>query len=235
MNQVDPQVLSELQPASIERADRELLHEYKREVERAVESAPSEASRLVREAWRVRDELGPIAYDGDPTTATVLLLKANPSYGEGATRATHFQQHPDWPLSVAGPHVTEGTRAYYHNDVFGSLRKQGVTLEQISRRMLKVELFPWASKKWPTNQERLLDLLSKFPSRRPTYALVSQLVGQGVIVLIARAENEWFKGVPQLRALLGDRVFVSRTKIGPAISDGMYPGSWDAVLRALRS
>ena len=69
----------------------------------------------------------------------------------------------------------------------------------------------------------------------PTRELVSQLVAQGVLVLIARADDEWFAEVPALQDLLGTRVFVSRAKIAPAISDRMYPGSWAQVLELLRS
>ncbi|CAN7770389.1 hypothetical protein LJR290_007491 [Variovorax sp. LjRoot290] len=235
MTQVDPAIISALQPAAINAADLLSLPAYKDAVEKTIPGARTEKGRIAREGWRIREDLGPIAFDGDPATATVLLLKANPSYGDGATRESHFEPHPDWPLSVAGPHVTAGTRAYYQNGVFGTLRRAGVTLEQISRRMLKVELCPWASKKWPTGQQHLLQQMARFPSRSPTLELVSQLVDQGVLVLIARAEEEWFAGVPALQDLVGTRVFVSRTKIAPAISERMYPGRWPLVLKALRS
>lgn len=235
MNQVDSNIIAALRPAAIEAADPSFLAPYKHAVEQAILGARTEKSRKEREGWRVREDLGPIAFDGDPTTATILLLKANPSYGDEATRLTHYQPHPEWPLSVVGPHVAPGTLAYYQNDVFGSLRREGISLEQISRRMLKVELNPWASKKWPTGQQHLLRQMGRFPSRALIRELVLQLVAQGVLVLIARAEDEWFAEVPTLQDLLGTRVFVSRAKIAPAISDRMYPGSWSRVLESLRS
>ena len=234
-NIVDQNVLSALQPEAVEASDAEFLVRYKESVEEVIRNARTERSRKERSGWRIRDDLGPIVFDGDPKTARVVFLKANPSYGDGATRKTHFQPHPDWPLSVAGTHVVEATRAYYHDKVFASLRRSGVSLHQISTRMIKVELCPWASKKWPTGQEHLLDQLELFPSRAQTYALVHQLVDQGALVLIARAEECWFSGVPALKALLGTRVFVSRAKIAPAISENMYPGSWSLLLQALRS
>jgi hypothetical protein len=177
--------------------------------------------------------LGPITFDGDSTTATILLLKANPSYGDGATRQTHYQPHPEWPLSAAGTNVTLGTQGYYQNDVFDSVRREGISLEKISQRMLKVELNPWASKKWPTGKQHRLRQMGRFPSRALIRELVLQLVVQGVFVLIARAKDEWFAEVPTLQDLVGTRVFVSRAKIAPAISDRMYPGSWPRVLELL--
>jgi hypothetical protein len=98
-----------------------------------------------------------------------------------------------------------------------------------------VELSPWASKKWPTGQRNLLKKMAEFPSRAPIRELVRQLVAQGVVVLIARAENEWFAEVPALKDLLGTQVFVSSAKIAPAITDKMYPGSWARVIESLRS
>ena len=235
MNQVDPEAIASLLPGRIEQADQSALSTYKATVEKAILGARTQAGRDAREGWRVREDLGPIACDGNPDTARVLLLKANPSYGDGATRESHFEPHPEWPLSVAGPHVTAATKAYYQNKVFGALRREGVTLQNISRRMMKVELCPWASKNWPTGQAELLQQLRLFPSRAPIFRLVSQLVEQGVLVLIARAEDEWFAGVPGMRDLLGTQVFVSRAKIAPSISERMYPGSWPRVLQALRS
>lgn len=234
VNHVDSNIIAALQPAAIEAADLPLLTPYKQAVEQAIAGVRTEDGRKGREGWRVREDLGPIAFDGDPATATILLLKANPSYGDEATRQTHFQPHPEWPLSVVGPHVTRGTMAYYRHDVFGALRREGITLEQISRRMLKVELSPWASKKWPTGQQPLLKKMRDFPSRGPTGELVRQLVDQGVLVLIARAEEEWFAAVPTLQDVLGTRVFVSSAKIAPAITAKIYPGSWPRVLKSLR-
>lgn len=89
MNAIDANILAALAPAVIEASDQAALEHYKTLVERATKSG-SENRRLEAESWRVRDDLGPIAYDGDPTLARVLLLKANPSYGEGATRANHY-------------------------------------------------------------------------------------------------------------------------------------------------
>lgn len=234
MNTIDANILAALAPAVIEKSDQTAIEDYKALVERALNRA-SEKRRLAAESWRLRDDLGPIAYDGDPASARVLLLKANPSYGEGATRATHFQPHADWPLSVAGPHIPVATRAYYHGRVFGKLVEAGVSLGQISKHLLKVELCPWASKKWPTGQRALLQQLNSFPSRQATYAMVGQLVEQGAIILIARAEEDWFAGVPALARLEGKRVFISRAKIAPAISDRMYPGSWGMLTAALRA
>lgn len=235
VNQIDAKTIAALQPAAIEAVDLPFVPPYKQEVEQAILGARSESGRKDRQGWRIREDLGPIAFDGDPTTATILLLKANPNYGDGATRQSHFQPHPQWPLSVAGPHVTHDTKVYYQNRTFGTLRRQGITLEQISRRMLKVELNPWASKNWPTGQHGLLAAMRKFPSRAPIRELVQQLVAQGVLVLVARAEDEWFTEVPTLRDLVGTQAFVSNAKIGPAITGNMYPGSWPRVLEALRS
>jgi hypothetical protein len=201
VNTVDVNILAALAPAAIEQSDQAAKEDYKTIVERAITSA-SKKRRLEAEFWRLRDDLGPIAYDGDASSARVLILMANPSYGEGSTRATHYQPHADWPLSVAGPHIPAATRAYYHGRVFGKLMEAGVSLRQISKHMMKVELCPWASKKWPTGQRALLQQMKAFPSRHAIYAMVGQLVEQGVIILIARAEEDWFAGVPELARLV---------------------------------
>jgi len=106
VDHVDSNIIAALQPAAVEAADLPFLAPYKQAVEQAIAGASTEDGRTGREGWRVREELGPIAFDGNPGTATILLLKVNPSCGDEATRQTHFQPHPEWPLSVVGPHVT---------------------------------------------------------------------------------------------------------------------------------
>ena len=226
-------LLDSLSPAAVTDSDRTHLAEYNARVAMRIEKARTEQARAARASWMVRPDLGPIALDGDAHDATVVFLKANPNYNDSATAATHYQPHPDWPLSIANPDIAAETRDYYHGRVFGQLLKEGVTLRQIARRMLKVELFPWASHNWPTGERELLAHLAEAPSRRPICQLVDELIKRDTIFLIGKAEQEWFKAVPALRPLLDVRVFVTRAPISPSIGRGVYPGAWDQLLEGL--
>lgn len=185
------------------------------------------------QGWRLRPELGALCIDGD-ASAPVVYLQANPSYGDDAKRETHYQPHPDWPLSVAGPHIHPATKNYYRNTVFLHLQQEGVSIDDISRRMLKVELCPWASKNWP-GKGKLDAALSNFPSREPIARFVEHLVDRGALFIMARAWGPWFEAVPSLEPLVGSRVFKSRTPASALICRSFYPAGWDQIVAALRS
>lgn len=232
--------LNVLSPSALEAMDVAFIEPYNQLVDAEVarrksklESGKKVAKIKEAEGWRLHLELGALCVDGDPS-APVVYLQANPSYGDGATRETHFQPHSDWPLSVAGPHIHPATRDYYRKIVFLHLQQEGITLDAISRRMLKVELCPWASKKWPGNS-KLDAALSKFPSREPIAQFVEQLVDRGALFIMARAWDPWFKAVPSLAPLVGTRVFKSRTPASALICRSFYPDGWDQLVSALRS
>lgn len=229
-----------LSPNALEAMDLPYIGPYNQQVDAEVarrmsnpESGKKAAKIKEAQGWRLRPDLGALCMDGDPS-APVVYLQANPSYGDDATRETHYQPHPDWPLSVAGSHVHPATRAYYVNTVFLHLQQEGVTLHDISRKMLKVELCPWASKKWPGNG-KLDAALSNFPSREPIARFVEHLVDRGALFIMARAWAPWFKAVPSLAPLVGTRVFKSRTPASALICRSFYPDGWEELTAALRS
>lgn len=229
-----------LSPSALEAMDLPYIEPYNHLVDAEIarrtlkpESDKKAAKIKEAEGWRLHADLGALCVDGD-SSAPVVYLQANPSYGDGATRETHYQPHSDWPLSVAGPHVQFATRDYYRKTVFLHLQQEGISLDAISRRMLKVELCPWASKKWPGNG-KLDAALSKFPSREPIAQFVEQLVDRRALFIMARAWDPWFKAVPSLAPLVGTRVFKSRTPASALICRSFYPDGWDQLVSALRS
>lgn len=232
--------LNVLSPSALEVMDLPYIEPYNELVDAEIarrKSEPESGKKAARikeaQGWRLRPDLGALCIDGAPS-APVVYLQANPSYGEDATRGTHYQPHPDWPLSVTGSHIHPATQTYYRGTVFLHLQQEGVTLHDISRKMLKVELCPWASKKWPGNG-KLDAALSRFPSREPIAHFVEHLVGRGALFIMARAWAPWFKAVPSLVPLVGTRVFKSRTPASALICRSFYPEGWDHLVTALRS
>lgn len=229
-----------LAPSALEAMDLSHIEPYNQLVDAEVArrmSKPESYERAARikeaQGWRLRPDLGALCMDGDPS-APVVYLQANPSYGDDATRETHYQPHPNWPLSVAGSHIDPATQTYYRGTVFLHLQQEGVTLHDISRKMLKVELCPWASKKWP-GSGKLDAALSRFPSREPIARFVEHLVDRGALFIMARAWDPWFKAVPSLVPLVGTRVFKSRTPASALICRSFYPDGWNQLVTALRS
>ena len=231
MNQTTLELLDEVEPAVLEKMDLAFVLRYNERVEEIARMSTSD--RLKAQSWRLREDLGALCCDGDPQ-APVVYLQANPSFDDAATRETHYQPHPAFPLSVAGRHIYPPTLAYYHNKVFKHLQEEGVSLEQISRKLVKIELCPWASKNWPGNSE-LQGLLNEFPSRKLIIRLVERFVDQGAIFVIARAWTPWFAAVPALKPLVGLRVFKSRAPVSAYISSGSYPNGWSAIIAAMKS
>jgi hypothetical protein len=233
MNVVNPDLLRALGPETIKVSDHDYLEEHSRRVEDSISRSKTDEARAERSQWRINVRLGPIAFDGSAESARVMYLAANPSYGDGATPETHYQPHPAWPLSVLGPHVAPATLDYYRNTVFRHLKDAGVSFEEMSARVLKLELSPWASKKWPS--DKLADSLVGFPSTKGVFELVRSLLDQGVLAIVVRAHKFWDRGVPELRRLEGTQAFYSRAPISSAITQGIYPGGWASVVRALKS
>lgn len=232
--------LDTLLPSELEAIDLPYIEPYNHLVDLEVtrrtskpESARKAAKIKEAQGWRLRPDLGALCVDGD-ASAPVVYLQANPSYGDDAIRETHYHPHPDWPLSVAGSHIHPATQTYYRNTVFLHLQQEGISISDISRKMLKVELCPWASKKWP-GEGKLDAALSSFPSREPITHFVEHLVDRGALFIMARAWAPWFKAVPSLEPLVGTRVFKSRTPASALICRSFYPAGWDQLVAALRS
>lgn len=222
-----------ISPSALEAMDLSSVKRYNKLVDHVVSRASTPSKRKEAEGWRLREDLGALCYDGDPQ-APVVYLQANPSHGDDATRQTHYQPHSKFPLSVAGTHIHPPTRSYYHDEVFRHLQMEGVSLQQISRKLLKVELCPWASKKWP-GSGKLEEALGQFPSRKPIAQFVEDLVERGAIFIIARAWTPWFKAVPSLEPLVGSRVFKSKAPVSAFISSGSYPDGWPLIVSTMRS
>lgn len=226
-------LLDSISPDAIKMVDSPFVERYNAVVDKKIEDASTPQKCKDAQNWRLNQGLPALCYDGNPD-APVVYLQANPSYGDDATPATHYQPHPDYQLSVAGPHIHRSTKDYYHDEVFRHLRSEGVSLEQIGKNLLKVELCPWASKKWPGKGE-LNRTLGHFPSRKPICSFVQHLVDRGAVFIIARAWDSWFKAVPTLEELVGTRVFKSRAPVSPYISKGSYPEGWNTILAAMRT
>ena len=231
---------AKLSPSALEKMDSSHVESYNLLIDAEVarrkelpESDKKEAKVKEAQGWRLRRDLGALCIDGDPS-ARVVYLQANPSYGDDSALETHYQPHPDWPLSVAGPHIHPVTYTYYQNTVFlHLLRERDISIGDISRKMLKVELCPWASKKWPGNG-RLNAALGEFPSRQPIARFVEHLVARrNTLFIMARAWDPWFKAVPSLEELVGTRVFKSRTPASAFICRSFYPDGWTQIVGAL--
>lgn len=226
-------LIESISRSALEAMDLPSVRRYNELVDAEIARVSTPEKRSEVEGWRLREDLGALGYDGNPL-APVVYLQANPSYGDDATRQTHYQPHPDFPLSVAGKHIHPPTRSYYHDEVFRHLLMEGISMEQISRNLLKVELCPWASKKWP-GTSKLGTALSQFPSRDPIAKFVDNLIDRGAIFVMARAWSPWFTAVPSLKPLIGSRVFKSKAPVSPFISRGSYPEGWHLIVSSMQS
>jgi hypothetical protein len=232
VNNVDSSLLRNLRAASIRRLDAAHVDGFSNQLERLIESQTDEARKSDLSKFRIRAELPPIAYDGSPSTARVLFLSQNPNYGETATVESHYQPHADWPLSIVGDHVDAKTREYYVDGVFRHLQDAGVSLQQISGRVLKIELNPWATRKWPKGSG-LDAAFCRFPSLRLVASLVRSLLQSDPLVLIKSGATYWRSAVPELEPLIRRRVFVSTAPVGKWITEGTYPEAWEQLVQTL--
>jgi hypothetical protein len=147
------------------------------------------------------DDLLPEPFVGDPN-APVVLLGNNPGFTpEGARRkqeprfiarmrANLLHQATDYPFVFFAPDIHEGHKRWWE-------RKMGKLLyfgrERLSRSILAVEHFPYASRRYRGGRLRL-------PSRGQDYSffLVQKAMERKAVIVLTRGQRRWLRDVPAL-------------------------------------
>lgn len=190
----------------------------------------------------------PGQWSGDPSTARVLLLLLNPSYGP-KTEAIYDSGPPEvlyqlclnamghWDAAYPNPWLhpsLRGREPWCSFVVFGALHRtltdDGMDSEdawqRLSQRCAVLELGPWPSLKWSSG------------AFAASTALSVQLASAAVadpdrIVLLGRGEDDWRSAglldvdvLPKSRGVRSNQSRITR---------GNFPDVWDAIVDAVQS
>jgi hypothetical protein len=149
-----------------------------------------------------------LPYFGNPE-ANLVLLYANPGLDRAATPAEEtddrkalfdlarrHELHEPHPFVFLNPEF-EGTPgfAWWTKTLAPIVRRFSEDPAAVYSNIFSAEIHPYKSVKYAPIGEGD----GGFPTSRYTYDLVERAVDRGALILIGRAQREWFQAVPKLR------------------------------------
>lgn len=195
-----------LSPESITRIDTKSVRNY---------------NEGASEQYRLQEQLGPYAYEGDLENARVALLLSNPGYGDDSAADAHTFRRAGWPLAGHHPEAPEGTQRW-HRRLLGQL-VQLAGAERVARTVVKLELTPWAS--------RGMDKNLRLPSRKLILDAASEMARRGVVLVVMRAEPLWLES-PAVAAST-QRFRVNNWRAASLSAGNLPLEGWRAVTQAV--
>lgn len=158
--------------------------------------------------YKLWSEDVPLPYYGNPQTARVVVLQANPGHDFFSSKRLDQQkineldcQNLFHTLDPGIYTMAEEFREYIYTDGTPGMcwywkrtkrLREKVGWERVARGLIYLEMFPYRSKKW-ANPDRLP------PSQEYTFYLLRQLLAKEVWVIVSRLERQWAKQVPELK------------------------------------
>lgn len=137
-----------------------------------------------REVHRLHVRTGAAVPTSNITTASVVLLMANPGYSD------HLQDTPDgcdewekegWPLAYLHPEAPKGGRDWTHRRLRHLVERFGA--QHVARRVALVQLIPWASIKFHAG--------AVMPSRERILSDVYSAGRRGALLVVLRCRRLW--------------------------------------------
>ncbi len=160
-------------------------------------------NRSAKPAYRLRTDLLPEPYLGDPANASIILLNLNPGYSpndhvfysdSGRSQAclnNLAHAAADYPFYLLDPCYREfsGPNWWYQK-----LRRliESTSLKQVAKRVCCMEFFPYHSVKFDVGRLRLA-------SQAYSFRLVREAIAAKKLILIMRARRHWERAIPELK------------------------------------
>jgi hypothetical protein len=192
---------------------------------------------LLREGHprKLRFELVPAPFVGNPRTARVILLSLNPGFGErdqsdeGREPLATWVRHslllrPGAIFHPLSPSLSAASGSqWWHKHL---ARVEGlVPADSLMNHLANVEWFPYHSK-------RFQSIGTTLPSQEFTFETVDEAVRRGGIVIVTRSTALWRASVPALDL---PTVITLKNPQNPVISPGnMGKDDFERVVEALR-
>jgi hypothetical protein len=155
---------------------------------------------------RLQTRTGAAVPTSNITTASVVLLLANPGYTEDrddTPDGCDEWEREGWPLAYLHDEAPRGGRDWTRRRV-RQLTERGFTLQQIAQRVALVQLVPWASEKFHPG--------AMLPSRARILDDVRDAGSRGALLVVLRCKQLWEPAIAGAEVVYGKNplsVFVS--------------------------
>ncbi len=173
------------------------------------------------DAFRLRIELGPSAFEGNVDSAPIVLLLANPGFDDTSTAHDHAFSREGWPLSGLNPDAPPGLREWWWARLRTLIELRGA--QRVAAKVACLQVTPWASTKF----DRTLHL----PSRTLMLEAASSCASRGAIMIVMRAESLWLEAAAL--ASSSNRYRVRSWRSSYVTKGNLDPVAWDRVVEAI--
>jgi hypothetical protein len=169
---------------------------------------------------RLQAHMGPAPFDGDPYSASIVLLMNNPGFYEGSVPEDHSLVVPGWPLAGLAPQARAGFQKWYRRPLGTLIKKYGEKV--VANKVAIVQRCAWASTSFDG------DL--KLPSTEFQNEVALQALRRGAVVVVGRSHRYW-TGV-----LAGDsRLLYAKNPRNPTLTEGgLGSVGWEQIRTALQ-
>jgi hypothetical protein len=170
---------------------------------------------------RLREELGPLPYDGDLGGAPLVLLVGTPACEMSATRRDAQSVHRGWPLSGLHPHAPATLRSLWHARLAGLIEAFGA--QHVANSVAALPLTPWACDEF---DERL-----RLPSRHEMLALAAGAASRGALLLVTGCDELWTECGEIANLSLEQRLHPRSFRATHVSVENLGAAAWHAVCR----
>lgn len=170
---------------------------------------------------RLRDELGPLPYDGDIDRAPLVLLVGTPACDMSATRKDAQSPHRGWPLSGLHPDAPSTLRSLWQARLAGLIEAFGA--QHVANSVAALPLTPWACDEF---DERL-----RLPSRHEMLALAAGAAARGALLLVTACDELWTECVEIANLSLEQRLHPRSFRATHVSVENLGAAAWHAVCR----
>ena len=188
-------------------------------------------NRKVDEEHRIRMELFPEPYLGNPE-APIVLLGLNPGFDEQeipfhnednrfirACVMNLIHRPQSYPFYLINPNLSDSLgHQWWMKRLKEPIALAG--LEAVAQNFLCIEYFPYHTRKFKPMKKRL-------PSQEYNFHLVEKAMDREALIVIMRSKKLWFEAVPGLKDY--PHLFILKNPQNVTISPGNLPDGYSLI------
>ena len=174
---------------------------------------------------RLRDELGPLPYDGDVARAPLVLLVGSPACDMSKTRKEAQPIRRGWPLAGLHPDAPPALRSLWHARLAGLIEAFGA--QHVANSVAALPLTPWACDEF---DDRL-----RLPSQREMLALAAAAAARGALLLVTACDERWTECAEIANLTLEQRLHPRSFRSTHVSVENLGAAAWHAVCRRIEA
>jgi hypothetical protein len=196
--------------------------------------AVSEFNTKARDEFKLRLELLPEPYWGNPN-AKVVLLNLNPGFSDDdvrlhrtnaefveCCRRSLLQEEQEYPAFYLNPAFSDTPGYRWCQRKLGALVNI-VGRKKVANGIFCIEFFPYHSNRY----KRMRSIL---PSQHYSFHLVREAIRRGALMIMLRGKRGWLTQVPEL---VGYPFYTLNSAQSGVISPRNLPAGFDDIVKAL--